>query len=64
MGSMIVFIGIRKHWDSIIEALMKIAGSVERLTSLRVVHESYYVYIGVTLYKMEFFKRLRSRCPS
>ena len=64
MGSMLAFIGTRKHWDSIIEAHVKIAGSVERLTSLRVVHESYNVYIGVTLYKMEFFKGLRSRCPS
>jgi len=64
MGSMIAFIGIRKHWGSIVGALMKVAGSVERLTSLRVVHESCNVYIGVTLYKMEFFKGLRSRCPS
>ncbi len=58
------FLGAMKDLDGITGAFLKVAGNVEKARQVTGWVQVLNIYIGVTLYKREFSKGLRSRCPS
>ncbi len=58
------FIGAMEDLDGIAGAFLKVGGKVERARRIIGWVQVLNIYIGVTLYKREFFKGIRGRCPS
>ena len=58
------FLGAMKDLDGITGAFLKVGGDVDKASEITGWVQVLNIYIGVTLYKREFFKGLRSRCRS
>ena len=61
MGAKMVFLGAMKDLGGITASSLKVTGNVEKARQIRGRVQVLNIYIGVTVYKMEFFNGLRRR---